>query len=505
MGTALEAGSLRTTFDGGGLGAVTVQGHAVWHGVHFLLRDRHWRTPLAHWRAPELERLAGGGWRLSASGTVQGWPQVALEVCVEAAASDEATITFTGQARVLADIEVNRLGLCLLHPLAAAGRAVQVRHDDGRVSCSTFPELISPWPPFTAIRCLRHEVAAGWIGCAEFDGESFELEDQRNNADASYKTYSRSNFMPRPYGLQAGTVVRHSVRLGVAQGRIDVAAAGGADAAERAERGAARPRAAGAMRVGIEIQPEDLERVHERAAWLGGCHVDHLHLAHLVPADPLNATALAQLLHAAGATLRLDLLEIKPEQAHLTLPTIAAGLRAAGVVPSAVAVFPTTAAAVSAARRAFPGAHVGGGTADFFVQLNRAERLPPLDFLSFTVCPIVHQADDATVNDSHLSLNGMLRTLAVRHPGMPVHLGPSLIAARRSPLGELAAPAQGDERIALARSDARDATAFGAAWAAAHLAAAQAAGAAAATTSRLAHCAPGSPMARMLGARRRLP
>ena len=123
------------------------------------------------------------------------------------------SIRFAIEAQPDADLPTNRTGLCVLHPLSAAGGRLEIEHADGRLSQSTFPTLISPWQPFTQIRALRHEFLQGcWARC-RLDGDVFEMEDQRNFSDASYKTYSRSNLMPRPYRLAAGERIRQSATL----------------------------------------------------------------------------------------------------------------------------------------------------------------------------------------------------------------------------------------------------------------------------------------------------
>ena len=102
-----------------------------------------------------------------------------------------------------------------MHPMSVQGARVDIEHSDGRLSRSTFPTCIPPWPPFMLIRAIRHEWTLGhWARC-ELAGDTFEMEDQRNNSDASFKTYSRSNMMPRPYRLQAGVPIRHSADLRV--------------------------------------------------------------------------------------------------------------------------------------------------------------------------------------------------------------------------------------------------------------------------------------------------
>ena len=53
------------------------------------------------------------------------------------------------------------------------------------------PELISPDQPAMAIRTLSHEAAPGLSVSCRLEGDTFEMEDQRNWTDASFKTYVR--------------------------------------------------------------------------------------------------------------------------------------------------------------------------------------------------------------------------------------------------------------------------------------------------------------------------
>jgi hypothetical protein len=531
----LRAGLLHTTLYDGRLGAIHWHGPQglieAWHGLHWLLRDPHWRTPELRLRPPVQEQVAGG-WRVSLQGCFGPDPAGSAELPAPAVATldtalvlegaEDGVLTLTGQAALAPGAPpraINRIGLCLLHPLAAAGARVEVVHDDGRRTRSALPRGVSPWPPFTGIRSLRVALAPGWWAVADFEGENFEIEDQRNNADASFKTYARSNFLPRPVLLEPGAVVRQSVRLRVERlGRVvmaqracagpvvplDGARVDADKVANKAAAQAADPSGAlvaldlnrlradepRAFALGLEIEPADLQQPLGAArSQARALQPDRLHLEWdpLTPMTPRQAAVLAALLEGASAALRLDLRHLDDPSRRAALRALAARLRAAGIVPVAVAAFPTSVAAVDAARAAFAGAAVGGGTADFFVQLNRMDRLPPLDFLSFTVCPTVHQADDRTVLDSARALPGMLAMLQHRHPGVPVHVGPSRIAARRSPLGALAVSDAGMP-MPLAGHDARDGTGFGVVWAAAHLAGLAAAGAAGATVLRWADC-----------------
>jgi D-apionolactonase len=486
----LHAGALRTTLLDGRLRSLVIDDHEstheVWHGVHFLLRDTHWRTPTLLLDEPRHAVLAHG-WRVTITGCFDTTPRVPLRIDIEG--HDDGTLVYTGEARIDAHIDINRLGLCLLHPLCAAVVVRDITHDDGRTSRSTLPTLVPPWPPFTAIRALRHEFAPGAWASAEFDGDSFELEDQRNNADASFKTYSRSNAMPRPYRLRAGDVVRQSVRLCVIGAPACVASL--ADAS-RQPRGEAR--AHGEARLGLEITRDDLAGPRATAALAARLRPEHLHLSLSASNVDFDAHALATVLDAASAALRLDVLDLSADNAAAVLEQLSTRLVDAGLVAADLAVFPTTPEHVAAARRAFPHTRIGGGTPHFFVQLNRQERLPKVDFLSFTICPIVHSADDATVIESHRSIPAMFDTLRARWPDVPVQVGPSRIAARGSPLGDLG-DSDGTRSVPLAGVDSRDHSDFGATWTAGHIAALRKAGAQAITVSSLGFCAKAAPVA----------
>lgn len=503
------------------MGPIRRGGLEVWHGVHWLLRDAHWRTPPLRLASMSCEGVPPGDpepqapWRLAMQGVFEPYadgrtsPPPAVQTTLWVEGDPAGVLTVTGQAHLApgaAPLPLNRLGLCLLHPLSAAGARVEVVHDDGRRTTATLPRLVSPWPPFSGIRTLRLRLASGLWAVAEFEGDSFELEDQRNNADASFKTYSRSNFLPRPFLLEPGALVHQRVRLWVEALRATVHPPPDAPPAPPAlDLGALRAGRPRRFALGLALEGSDLHSLARSAAQAAQLAPDLLHLSLELgmtprqhgaggrrPLSARQAQVLARMLAAAGAELRLDLAGLSTPQALAQLPSLAAQLGAAGVVPRAVAVFPSSSAAVQAARAAFPHSLVGGGTPDFFVQLNRMDRLPALDFLTFRVCPSVHQADDRTVMDSAQALRGMLRTLQARHPGVPVQVGPSRIAAGRSPLGALAPPGDGTP-TPLAATDTREPRAFGIAWAVAQVAAALAHGASQTTVLRWCDVAGTSP------------
>ncbi|TIX20908.1 MAG: hypothetical protein E5V34_14810, partial [Mesorhizobium sp.] len=92
-----------------------------------------------------------------------------------------------------------------LHPIAGlAGSPITVEHTDGSVVETKLAQLIDPWQPFKDLRAITHEVRPGVTAECRMEGEVFEMEDQRNWSDASYKTYVRPLALPWPYVLPAG-------------------------------------------------------------------------------------------------------------------------------------------------------------------------------------------------------------------------------------------------------------------------------------------------------------
>jgi hypothetical protein len=458
--TLLRAGPLALRLQGTRLLAMEAAGHEVWHGAALLYRDPGWGTP-----EPVVDicecRLTDGGFTVDIHAHVPSTPRIDLRIRIDGDASGR--VRYEGTFVPCGDIATQRTGIVVMHPMAAMGRAVEVEHDDGRVSRSSLPRRVPPWPPFMLVRSVRHAFADGaWATC-RLTGECFELEDQRNNADASFKTYGRSNAMPRPYRLRGGVAVTQ-----VAEFTLEQAPARPLRRpAPSIALGAALDRAPG---VGVGLAPEDLADARRLRARVAALAPIQLHLVLDTARDAVDLDALARGVAASGRPLRLDVRDAGAtgDAASPAFATLADRLRGAGIPMEAVAAFPADAAVVAALRAAFPGAAIGGGTPHFFAQVNRAQDLGPVDFLSFTVSAIVHGADDASPMQGLRCLPSLVDTLRDRWPGADVRIGPSGIAAPRSPLG--AQPdTDGTRRIALARHDPRSGALYGAAWLIGHL------------------------------------
>jgi len=143
----------------------------------------------------------------------------------------DGTINFTFEGEAHTTFRRNRLGFCILHPIQeCAGAACTLEHTDGSHTKTHFPQLVAPQIyvnglptphlPFANLRAMTHQVLPDIGAELRFDGEIFELEDQRNWIDASFKTYCTPLALPFPVEIPQGTLIRQQICLSL-QGKIE--------------------------------------------------------------------------------------------------------------------------------------------------------------------------------------------------------------------------------------------------------------------------------------------
>jgi D-apionolactonase len=92
----------------------------------------------------------------------------------------------------------------------------EVRRRDGTRARLVFPGLVEAAQPvagFSDLATISHEAATGVRVELAFAGEAFEMEDQRNWIDASFKIYGTPLSAPFPVEVPIGTRVRQEVLL----------------------------------------------------------------------------------------------------------------------------------------------------------------------------------------------------------------------------------------------------------------------------------------------------
>lgn len=476
----LAAGPLSADFVNGNLRTICHGGIEVLRAIAYIVRDRDWGT-----YEPALTDLVieqsddRFSVRYSASCEGPGGSRLGFIATIEGQA--DGRLVFDVSAVPEKDFETNRCGFCILHPIAhLAGSPVKVEHTDGKVVDTELPLLIDPWQPFKDMSAITHQIAPGVSAECRMEGDVFEMEDQRNWSDASYKTYVRPLQLPWPYVLPAGQPVRQTISLRITGSAEATAATTGADPVriELGEAGVKLPD------VGVVIYPEDVEAVLGNLSLLNKLGPQQL-LLHYDPTRGHGLDALqahAKLATAFPAKTTLECIVACAGDLDAELSGVADMVRQAGLRLDAIAVSPSVDRqstppgsawpacpplddVYAAARRAFPDIRLGGGMFSYFTELNR-KRVPAgaLDFITHCTCPIVHAADDLSVMQSLEALPFITRSTRAIYGAKPYRIGPSTIAMRQNPYGGATKDNPDHQRIAMANRDPRHAGQFAAAW-----------------------------------------
>ena len=214
----LRAGPLTLLYDSasGMVRRIKLGEREVLRGIYAAVRDRNWGTVPVTIRET-IRVVHVDSFRLEfAAEHRQGDIHFVWQGKIRGEADGTLCYEFTGEAK--STFLKNRIGFCVLHPIGecAGARAKQFRVDGTEIECH-FPELIEPQifgkSSFQQLRGVAHEVMPGVWAKTDFEGDVFEMEDQRNWTDASFKTYCTPLAVPFPVEIAKGQRIRQSVTL----------------------------------------------------------------------------------------------------------------------------------------------------------------------------------------------------------------------------------------------------------------------------------------------------
>lgn len=471
----LVAGRLAADLINGNLRTITYDGAEVLRAVSYLVRDRDWGT-----YSPRIENLVTeqSESTFSVSYTAHCVGPDGTDLAIEAKITGDASgrLSFEAGALSRSGFETNRCGFCVLHPITGvAGTGVIVEHVDGSREDTRLPDLIDPWQPFKDMRAITHTVLPGVTAECRMEGDTFEMEDQRNWSDASYKTYVRPLALPWPYEIPANEPLRQNITLNIADQRGTLAIAASASRTEEPvviERGGKH----GVMpAVGLVITPEEAKASLKAAFLLTEIGAQEL-IFHFDPLAGHTGEALRDFaalagLHHGKTTLELAL-PCRRSPADET-KEIAAWMHSARFQPDALVISPSVdrqstppgsawpecpplEEIYAAAHAALPAVRLGGGMLSYFTELNR-KRVPaePLDFITHCTNPIVHAADDLSVMQTLEALPFITRSVRAIYGDRAYRIGPSTIPMRQNPYGSRTMDNPAGGRIPMANRDPR--------------------------------------------------
>lgn len=202
----------------GSIGPIWTEGREIIRRIFVTVRDKNWQEIAPQQWDTEVDS-ASGRTLISARHTSDlvefSW-RGELRI-----SGNGREVEFSFNGEIPRDMDVCRLGLVVLHPVEwMVGAEICAESSQSkqslRLSDSIVPQPIVDGVPGAITQPFSTlQIERSGLGRLElrFEGDLFELEDQRNWGDASFKTYCTPLRLGFPRAVKAGTVIAHRVHV----------------------------------------------------------------------------------------------------------------------------------------------------------------------------------------------------------------------------------------------------------------------------------------------------
>ncbi|HUX00696.1 MAG TPA: PQQ-binding-like beta-propeller repeat protein [Phycisphaerae bacterium] len=194
-GETLRAGPIRLQFADGELRYLYVGQKEIVRRIYFAVRDSRWDTVMPVFTEVNVKQEAES-FRIRLRAVCKS-DLADYRWTGEIVGTAEGRITFRVTGEAAADFPSPRIGLCVLYGAESlAGQTFETADAKGAAAAGKFPEFIATGLVATAFERLRYTTADGLVVSCSLEGAAFDMEDQRNYGDSSYKAFSAMPYGP---------------------------------------------------------------------------------------------------------------------------------------------------------------------------------------------------------------------------------------------------------------------------------------------------------------------
>jgi hypothetical protein len=407
----LEAGGLELQLDGADVRYLRFGELEVVRRIYIAVRDVAWKTVPSRVRLLELAQHDDDGFLVNVSVDFTS-PAIALTAEGTIAGRADGSLRYDLEMTPHHDFLYARIGLCILHPCElCAGRRYSTRTPagvrSGRLGPHIEPQVLRDGVMYPLTASFSElEIDMDGVGARfAFEGDLFEIEDQRNWTDASFKTYSTQLALGLPHRAHAGEPVTQRMTM-TCTGRPPARRPRPPEA--EVAIGPATGRVLPPLGLGIA---SGVSLDHHHRELLSALQLDHLRVDLHLHDDDWQRTLLAGARDAEAIGAGLELAIHVDAPSRLRLQGVAETLQGIGgdrirrVLVFHEGTETTPGPWVPEARRwlapALPLVPFAGGTNLFFTEINRVRpHIETMDAVAWSINASVHATDDRSVMET---------------------------------------------------------------------------------------------------------
>lgn len=463
----LRAGDLSMIYESGFLRYIKLGEYEVLRMIYFALRDHNWDTMPGEIIDEKLD------FRERSFSIFYTWKSTSKDFPfywnVEIKGTPDEQVSFSIEGEAKGDVRKNRTGFCILHSVPEnMGKACQITAPDGKVVPGQFPRYISPHQPFLDIQKMEWPLDQFGDAILSFSGDIFEMEDQRNWTDDSYKTYCTPLEKPFPVLLKKGEEVCQRVDL-VVHKKQEISEVSSGACILSLDKALTKKPALGiaATPLSEPLHSKYVEKIRQLNFDVYQIEVD---FSHPVWRDNLNTRIIECQLLNLEVRVVLFFTENYLEETQAFLDEVKSDV---GVILKDVLILSKDHKStpsrvidevVPKLREALGSIAIGAGTNAYFTELNR-ERIKDdsLDFVSYSVNPQVHAFDDSSLVECSIAQAYTVESAHQYFPQKGVHVAPITLRPRFNP-NATSEDAPLEEGALPDTVDSRQWSLFGAGW-----------------------------------------
>ncbi len=421
------------------------QGEELIRRIYVAVRDQNWDTVPNYISITHLSKN-DQGFSVSFSAVSQKneidfrWQGT---IVGESKTSHRGQLIFSMEGEAYSDFYKNRIGICVLLPASFAGKEVACHKHPrfgGYIEKKRLPDNIAPYQPLLDFSQLEIEIAPLSKLLLTFEGDVFEMEDQRNWSDASFKIYSTPLRYPFPVLVRQGERITQRVTITFETKRISSNPLGTLQM--NSHRILVSSVATNQLpNLGLNLN-EGMNGFDEKAKQIL-CVLKPSHLR--VDVDTslpfkaeeekvYKATAISQ---ATNIPLWFALVVTSPQELEMLFNMLPWEVTQRVLISRNRPPWDTPRDLVEETRRLMKKKALlrplGGGTKGWFAEFNRQPPfLEGIDFVFFSVSPQVHAFDNETLVEN-LPTQETLCRYAQQISGLPVVLSPVTLSVHFNP------------------------------------------------------------------------